>query len=187
MAKRKIDLYQMFLHLSLVVLAAVVVLMVMENRELRAPAAGGVDAIAAGDQLPPIVARDLDGEAVELAFDGRERETLLLVFTTTCPACRENLPRWVDLWQRFQDRYDVVGVAIDGAEATRAYVREHSLPFPVFLPEEPEEFPRRYGIPGVPQTLLVGTDGRVEAARLGSIADGFLDHLGPAAERRAAG
>ena len=178
MAKRKTGFYGPFLHASLLGLAVVVLLLVDENRRLeRAAQASRGEAVQAGDLLPALTVHDLEGNATELTFEGGDRESLLLVFTTSCPACKENLPHWRQLWDRHADRYRIVGVAIDDLDSTRTYVAEHEMPFPVYVPESPREVPRRYGITGVPQTLHLGTDGRVKQSRLGVMNEDFAERL----------
>lgn len=173
---RKIDGYQVFLHLILLGLATLVVMLGVENGGLRGgasppPSAGP----AVGEMLRPIDARNLEGRDVRLAFDNAERETVLLVWTTTCPACQANLPNWLALVERFGERYDFVGLSLDSVEATKSYVAARALPFEVFVATDPAAFKTRYDIAGVPETIHAGRDGQVRGSWLGVLPKDFLD------------
>ena len=168
--------YQVTLHLILAGLATLVVMLVTENRDLRSPRSSAPSASpAVGDLLLPIETKDLEGRDVELTFSDSDRETMLLVFTTSCPACKGNLPNWLALQEQLGERYDVVGISIDSLDATRSYVRDQELPFKVFVPTDPDRFRSDYALPGVPETIHAGVDGRVEGSWLGVLPEGFLE------------
>ncbi len=170
--------YQVVLHLLLTGLAALVVILVAENRELRAPRSQAPAASpAAGELLPAVEATDLEGREARLSFAGAGRETMLFVFTTSCPACKGNLPNWLELSQRFGDRYDIVGISLDSLPATRSYVRDQALPFAVFVATDPSRLRSEYGLPGVPETIHAGTDGRVRGSWLGVLPEGFSERF----------
>ncbi len=168
--------YQVALHLILVGLASLVVVLVAENRDLRSPRASPPSASpAVGDLLPPIDAKNLEGHDVKLTFNDADRETMLFVFTTSCPACRGNLPNWLAFEEQLGEHFNVVGISIDSMDATRSYVRDQALPFEVFVPTDPDRFRSDYSLPGVPETLHAGVDGRVEGSWLGVLPEGFLE------------
>lgn len=169
---RRIGWYSVFLHLALVALSIQVV--VLSNRgTLPEP----IERVAIGDVVEPFAARDLAGGQRTLDPKGGDRDTLLLVFTTSCPACQENIPSWVELWERYQRDYEIVGVSVDEPEATVDYVARNLLPFPVVVPDDSEGFPRRYGIPGVPHTLWLSPEGRVREVWGGILGPDQLDEL----------
>jgi hypothetical protein len=178
MSSQKIGGYQIFLHLVLIGLASLVVLLGTQNRALRAsrnptPPAGPV----AGDLLRPIDAKDLEGRAVQIPFGGSNRETMLFVWTTTCPACKANLPNWLAVKERFGERYNIVALSLDSIDATKPYVEAHPLPFEVLVAADPAGFRSQYNIPGVPETIHADRDGRVRGAWLGVLPKDFLDRF----------
>ncbi len=179
----KISGYQAVLHLVLTGLAILVAMLVTENRDLRSqvvrerqasvPAASP----AAGELLPSIEATDLEGRDIELTFNEAGRSSMLFVFTTSCPACKANLPQWLALREHLGERYDIIGISLDSRQATRTYIADHSLPFSVFVPTDPNRFRSDYGLPGVPETLHAGPDGRVQGAWLGVLPEGFSERF----------
>lgn len=160
MRLKRIPAYSLFLHLVLVALAVQVVYLVQQNRRLLDR--GRPAQIATGETLEAIPARQLDGRETVLEFASSPKETLLLVFTTTCPICEDNQSAWRQLYERFEDHYNVIGLSIGDLEPTRTYAANHALPFPVYIPQDPSGFPKRYKIPAVPQTLHLDRDGNVK-------------------------
>lgn len=173
--------YGVVLHLLLVALAVTVVYQIHRNRELQRRLAQGPaqpPSLAVGEVLAPFEAKELDGRPAVVDFAASERGTLLLVFTTTCPACKQNQAAWKELFAKAEARYDVVGVCVDDPELAGDYVRTYELPFRVVVPTDRAAFPRDYKVPGVPYTVFVDADGKVEEAVAGTLPAGFTGHLG---------
>ena len=179
MSFRNIPWYSTFLHLTLAALTVVSFLLMNENRALRGAIGPREITPEVGELLQPIAGRGLDGQSVEIVFEHSEREKMLLVFTTTCPACKQNLGNWQVLWERYRENYDIVGISIDSIEATRSYVEANDLPFDIVVPEEPAEFSLQYRIAGVPETIHASIDGRVEKVWLGILPERFLEEMAP--------
>ncbi len=169
---RRIPWYSILLHLALVALSAQIVVLTS-----RAAKSKPIRSIAAGDSLKPIAVRDLAGDAQTLDFADKDRDTLLLVFTTSCPACQENVSNWVEVYERFHERFDVVGISVDEPEATQEYIVRNLVPYPVVVPTDVEGFPRRYGIPAVPHTLWLSPAGTVRQVWGGILSNEQIDTL----------
>lgn len=156
--------------LAFVALSVLVVLLARQNQRLevalQAASQRSVGGLAEGDTMPRLELAELDGRSMSLSFEGAARASLLLVFDTTCAACDQNMDRWLELYQRYGESYRFVAIGLDEPQATLDYARRHELPFQVVVPRDPY-FAGSVGIVGVPETLLVGTDGRVEALHLG--------------------
>ena len=156
------------------------ILLARENRDLKDRVYRASMAAAAGpavdDVLPAVPVTDLDGLESELVYDDPSRDSVVLVFTTTCPACHKNLERWRDLHQRYGESYRFVAVGLDPADETRRWAEQNDVPFEVVIPADRSSFQRDYGISSVPQTLVVGNDGRVKLT--GVLSPRFQDQLG---------
>lgn len=130
--------------------------------------------------------RDLDDRPADLArFRGKP--LVLNVWATWCPPCREEMPALANL--AADPRLKAIGASVvcvstdESAETLRRYVqgkpwgmtilRATSMP-PVFTTE------------GIPATFVIGPDGRVAAAQIGSArwddpsVLAFLEKLTPA-------
>ncbi len=162
--------YGVLLHGLLVVFSALVLLLATENRRLEAAQVEQVASrLSLGDVIPPVQVRELGGGDSELRFDDGGRDTVAMVFTTTCSVCEDNLSHWVDLYQRLGSDHDFVAIGLDDPQAVQAFVTENALPFRVVTPENRAELAQGYGIKGVPKTILVGPDGRVKKFQVGRL------------------
>jgi len=176
----KVDGYSVFLHVALVALCLVVVLLGLENQRLRRSLEPPPSGPVIGQSVDSIRWQPLDGEEATLDLASGERESLLLVFTTDCPACRENQQAWKALHQEIGDAVNVVGISLSELEATRSYRDTHALSFPVGVPAKPQEFTESLAISGVPMTIRVGPDGRVRGSWSGTLSDRQLSELSKA-------
>jgi cytochrome c biogenesis protein CcmG, thiol:disulfide interchange protein DsbE len=126
-------------------------------------------AVRVGDTVAHYAAPLLEGDTFRL---GTGQLTLLNVWATWCPPCREEMPEL----QALHDRYGpeglrVVGVSIDTRRAeslVREFIDELDITFPIAL--DPEE---RVGgvivIQGMPTTVLVDENRRVVWRHLGAV------------------
>lgn len=149
-----------------------------------------------GDAAPAVQGEELEGSLEfqplgegsvgagvgPIAIPG-PRPALLLVFSTTCPACYANLPAWRQIVTAAADRASVLAVTLESDRAAvRAYVGE-KLPGAIAVrPTEPQRFVDGLGVSVVPFTVLVDAGGTV-----GYMRRGVLDSLGVATAIRALG
>ncbi|MCH9651319.1 MAG: redoxin domain-containing protein [Deltaproteobacteria bacterium] len=177
MKSKTSQLTTLALYSLLLALTIVVALLARENRHLKdqlyslsASAAGG---LKVGHPLPQLETKALDGEDYLVRF-GPQSDSWVLVFSTTCKACTDNLESWKDLFRQGRDRYEFVAISIDPLEQTRTYARENNLPFRVVTPKEPSFFDQMYGVEGVPLTIRVGPNGRVLESYPGILPMGYV-------------
>ncbi len=174
----KLDGYSAFLHLVLVGLALAVLMLVRENRDLRAQLEPPVSPeLEVGELLKPLAVVDLDGRQSTLDFRTSGEQNVLMVFTTRCPYCLENQGAWGEVYQRFKDRYRVLGIAVGDLDAVQSYTETHALRYPVVIPADAMNFASSYKVPSVPTTLLVGADGRVRRVLKGLLAEDSYELL----------
>ena len=116
---------------------------------------------------PDFSLSDLNGKAVALR-DLRGRLVLLNIWTTWCPACRDEMPSL----ERLHQEFGVGGVSILAAshredpEEVRKFVGEFKLTMPVLLDQD-GRVGELYGLVGLPTTFLIGPDGRLIARAIG--------------------
>ena len=174
----KLDGYSAFLHLVLIGLAFAVLMLVRENRDLRSRLEPPVSPeLEVGELLEPLSIVDLEGRESKLDFRTSGEQNVLMVFTTRCPYCLENQGAWDEVYQRFKDRYRVLGIAVGDLEAVQVYAETHGLRYPVVIPADTMSFASSYKVPSVPTTLLVGADGRVREVWKGLLAEDSYEVL----------
>lgn len=153
------NLYYGFLHVAIVALAIQVVVFASQNKELKKKMEG------------PQQVHLKDGEYFSIGNlipvkdavlpDTTQRDQLIFVMTTTCPFCKESLPFWKDLANDRSLNLSVFAISLDEKERTSAYAVEQSIPFPVFIPSNVEEFIKQVKSSSVPKTIVRAKDGRV--------------------------
>src|SRR5262249_18829469 len=112
--------------------------------------------LSIGSKLPPAAVTSLDGRKGELAFSGLP--TILYYFSPTCAWCEKNLTNVQALAAATTGRYRFVGVST--APDVSAYITRHHLTFEVYSGMSIDAV-RAYHLGSTPETIVVGTDGRV--------------------------
>jgi len=158
--------YAVFLHVTLAVLAVLVVLLALENRRLEA-SIPRPPILAPGEMVPDVGVISLEGSPQKLSFP-EDRETFLLVFTTTCPNCADTWPIWKSLHKRFTDRR-FVAIGLDDPAAVSEYAQKLDVDFDIVTLSDTDEFKRLFKVVGVPLTILVGKDQTVKRIELGRL------------------
>jgi peroxiredoxin len=128
----------------------------------------GAAAVAAGKMAPDFTLTDLDGRQRSLsAFRGKV--VFLNLWATWCPPCRSEMPSIEGLYSAFQKDSDFVVLAVSedsDVKSVPAYVRENHLGFPVLL--DPRNLVgEAYDVSGLPESFVIGRDGRIVAHHVG--------------------
>jgi thiol-disulfide isomerase/thioredoxin len=177
------DRFTLFLGLACAALAVLTLLLAWQNRSLKAELAAAAGApppgaLKAGDTLRPFDVVDAAGNKTQVAFDGKG-ETLLLVFSSTCGACRETIPVWNRLLaDGASSAVHVVGIQTDfqqaaGADAT---IPVPDLRFPVFGSAEPRgEAMSKF--PAIPAAALIDGKGAVKSVWFGVPSEAQVSEL----------
>jgi peroxiredoxin len=170
------NLYHVFLHVVLVALALQVFVLSRQNKQLKNAYSAVAESIKVGDQFSPsdILPSNGTGEV-----DSTAQVKVFFVFTTHCPFCTETLSVWDQIVRRFKDPNQpaFIGICLDNAEATRAYIHEHQPMFPVFLSRDRQSFTKAHKLNGVPQTIVTSISGRVLRVWNGRLAQEKLDEV----------
>ena len=120
---------------------------------------------------PELALKDLTGARRRLSAY-RGRVVVLNFFATYCVPCRRELPSLVAFRDEYSGRgVQVIGVSADGAgdgSKVRRFVKETGVNFPVWLGATEADM-GRFGLrPTLPDTVIIGRDGRVAGRVEGS-------------------
>jgi len=180
--KLKINPYSAFLHCALVALGVLVAVLAQENHQLKQPqVADAVESsLEIGQAVAAVGLEHLDGGQETLDFSHGEKDRLLLVFTTTCSACKANQPTWRALHEQIGDSMEIVGVSLSEIEDTRDYRLAHDLMFPVAVPADRDHFTEVFEISAIPMTIRIGSDGRVRGSWVGALSPAQVAEVSPA-------
>jgi len=118
----------------------------------------------------------LDGRNDSISYDDAYSKYLLLVFSTTCPHCEANIPRWRSVNEKLDGRCFVIAISIHDVGRTIEYVTKREFPF-YSVSLDDSAFYQRYRIRGVPVTILIAGDATVEGVWKGRLDDGQVDEI----------
>jgi cytochrome c biogenesis protein CcmG/thiol:disulfide interchange protein DsbE len=130
-----------------------------QTMQSRAQLSGSV----AGKAAPDFALKDVAGKTVHLS-DFKGKAVLLNFWATWCPPCKEEIPWFVDLQQKYgQQGLQVVGIATDDdakPQEIEAFARNLGVNYPVLLSNDKVE--GEYGgIEALPTTFYIGRDGKI--------------------------
>jgi cytochrome c biogenesis protein CcmG, thiol:disulfide interchange protein DsbE len=135
--------------------------------------------------LPPVVGLMRDGAPVPgldpAAFNGQV--SMLNVWASWCVPCHEEAPLLMRLAQ--DKRIRVVGINYkDQADNARRFLGRYGDPFAANGADENGRAAIEWGVYGVPETFLVGRDGRIAYKLVGPLsAQNFESEMKPAIEK----
>lgn len=123
---------------------------------------------AIGDLRPELRLPDLSGRVVDLdAYAGKP--LLLNFWASWCPPCVKEMPV-LDAFARSHPGIQVIGVAVEPAQAARDHLAAHPVSYPVLIgsdgsPDESQRFGNQRSV--LPFTVLVDAEGRIRKRHSG--------------------
>jgi peroxiredoxin len=141
--------------LAVVVLLAAV-LSVYLGLKARTPFAEKKPAV--GEAAPAVSLADLNGAMVSLS-ELKGKVVLVNFWASWCPPCTDEMPGFEKVFGQYEARgFSVIGIAVDDVKLS--LLRDLRITYPVVKTND--RVTRDYGdVTGVPQSFLVGRDGRI--------------------------
>lgn len=123
---------------------------------------------SAGEIAPAFSLKDISGNVVNASnFQGRP--TVINFFATWCPPCREEIPGFVDVYNKYKDEgFELVGISLD--TDTRGnlpvFVMNNRIGYRILMGDLATA--RAYGgVSSLPTTFFIGKDGRIKNVHVG--------------------
>lgn len=138
------------------------------NRHRALSAAAGATSIARHPFAPEFSLPGLTGQTIDLSAY-RGKIVLLDFWATWCEPCREEIPHFVELQNKYRDQgLQIIGVSMDDEpEPVREYSQRFNMNYPVAMGNA--KTGELYGgVLGLPIAFLIGRDGRIEAKHIGA-------------------
>ena len=120
------------------------------------------------EPMPPFLVNDVEGRVMSTA-EWRGKVVIVNFWATWCPPCREEIPEMIELANRYKDRLQIIGISEDDdatPEEVRDFAREQKINYPIAMGSN--GISREYGgVPALPTSFIVNTDGRVVVKHVG--------------------
>ena len=126
-------------------------------------------------QLPDLALRNLSKKKVNVADYGKnEKITVFAFWATWCAPCKKELSNIAELYEDWQEEYDVevVAVSIDDAKTSsrvKAYIDTQGWDYDVLL-DVNEDLKRSLNFQSVPYTVVVDHEGDIVYEHQGYVA-----------------
>ena len=160
-------LLEIFLWLAGIGVLAANFLLLQQNRSLQETLA---PQITAGAHFEKLAGLTLEGRFQALALPSADSKLLIITFSPSCPACQANQEGWMKLTGALEQKgVRVLWVSRDPMEITRDYCMKHGIRLSDTLADPPYRTYVQLGLARVPNTVLVGPNGRVERVWTGRL------------------
>jgi cytochrome c biogenesis protein CcmG/thiol:disulfide interchange protein DsbE len=180
-AKPRRNPWLVFLPLAVfVALAAIFLTQLMSGRDASVVPSALIGAPAPSTELPPVEGMNLPGLSSK-EFAGKV--TLVNVWASWCVPCRQEHPVLMQL--AHDDRIRIVGLNYkDKSENARRFLGDLGNPFAAIGVDNHGRTAIDWGVYGVPETFLVGRDGKIAYKHVGPFTpDSAADQLLPEIEK----
>jgi peroxiredoxin len=111
---------------------------------------------------------DLTGQKLDLS-SYRGKIVLLDFWATWCDPCRDEIPHFVELQNKYRDQgFQIIGISMDdGPEPVRQFYQRFKMNYPVVMGNA-KTGDLYGGVLGLPVAFLIGRDGRIGAKHTGA-------------------
>ena len=113
------------------------------------------------EMAPPLPGLDLLGKPINK--DNWAGKVVLVNFWATwCPPCREEIPELLKLKKEYKDQLEIVGISEDDdpPESVLKFAQQQKMTYPIVM-ATPELIDSYGGVPALPTSFLIDTQGRV--------------------------
>jgi cytochrome c biogenesis protein CcmG/thiol:disulfide interchange protein DsbE len=131
---------------------------------------GKMTNIVTGNAAPVFSLKALDGTEFSLVKLLEHGPVLAAFFKISCPVCQFTFPFLERIYLRYGgDNVTFLGISQDDPGATKDFVKEFGITFPMLLDEKQKGYPasNAYGLTSVPTIFLIETDGTVRISCMG--------------------
>jgi len=113
------------------------------------------------ETAPPLDARDLLGKPVDKE-NWSGKVVLVNFWATWCPPCREEIPELLELKKEYKGQLEIVAISEDDDPPAKVlkFAQQQGITYPIVM-ATPKLLDSFGGVPALPTTFLVDTQGKV--------------------------
>jgi thiol-disulfide isomerase/thioredoxin len=113
------------------------------------------------EPAPALETRDIAGKPLSKA-NWAGKVVLVNFWATWCPPCREEIPELIELQKLYGDRLEIIGISEDDdpPEKVLKFAQQQGMTYPIVM-STPEMIEAYGGVPALPTSFLIDTQGRV--------------------------
>lgn len=174
--KKKINFYNVFIHVALLISFLLIIILVKQNRELKDLISGPPpNNLKVGENIGDFIFEN-DNQVIKNFHSVNKDKTLLFLFNTKCPYCTRNIPNWNALYDKLSDKVQIMGIAIDSLKELQKYREGKDIIYPTFATTE-TNFRSKNKIGAIPQTILLDSGHRIIDIFIGVLNDESIGKL----------
>lgn len=107
----------------------------------------------------------IDGEEITLS---KLKGTVVLLdfWATWCPPCRNSIPVFVAMYNKYHDQgFTVLGISMEEISVLTKYRDENNIPYPILLGTK--EVGRVYEVSAIPKIIILDKKGEIRKTQVG--------------------
>jgi cytochrome c biogenesis protein CcmG/thiol:disulfide interchange protein DsbE len=135
------------------------------------------EALEPGETVPATPLPKLEGQGSGSVADYRGGWVLVNVWASWCPPCRDESPTLERFYRAHGDqRFAILGIdSNDLSDDALSFIRKYGITYPQLRDGSGDYSQDELGTTCVPESFLVGPDGKLVLHRLGPVTAAYLD------------